>query len=170
MKKIIAIALALAMMLVLIPAGSVFAAKTDTVTITMTGGTLSIDVTPDDPYDFGEVVQDTSYTTTSVDAEYTLTNDGTVEADIDIHGANTTGGSPNWALAANPAGDTYALDFQRAAAGGWNSILTTDSNYMYDLASLGTDTFGLQLWTPTTISDTANQQSAVITFTASQSL
>jgi len=160
------------MMLVLIPAGSVFADKTATVTITMTGGNLSIS-TGEPTYPFGPVVQDETYITTSADAEFTVTNDGTVAADIDIHGANTTGGSPNWALVASGSlggADDYALDYQRAAAGGWNSILTTDSDYLDDLASLGTDTFGLRLHTPTTITDTTNALSAVITFTASQSL
>ncbi len=167
MKKIIAIALVLAMMLVLIPAGSVFADKTDTVTITMTGGNLSIDVTPDAAYDFGSVVQDASYITASATAEYTVNNDGTVQADIAISGED----SDTWALQANPGTpDIYALDFQRAAdLGVWHEITTVDATYMDDLNNGSADTFGLQLWTPVTIS-APGAETAIITFTASQSL
>ena len=170
MRKILA--LLLVVMLMLIPAGSALAATSDTVTVTMTGGTLSIS-TGSPTYAFGTVVQDASYITASADAQFTVTNDGTVEADIDIHGANTTGGTPNWTLVASGAlgaADDYALDFQRAPLLGWNSVLLTDTDYMDDLASLGTDTFGLRLWTPVTIGDTGTPLSAVITLTASHSL
>jgi hypothetical protein len=165
MKKIITIALVLAMMLVLIPAGSVFAAKEATVTITMTGGTLSIAAssTPS-PYDFGPVVQDETYASDLID--FTVTNDGTVQADIDIHGA----GSTSWTLVAatgNP--DEYALNFQRSLVAGWNPILTTDNDYMDDLNSGNSDDFGVQLLTPTTIT-IPQAETAVITLTASQSL
>jgi hypothetical protein len=169
MRKIIA--LLLAVMLVLIPAGSVLAATSDTVTITMTGGLLSITATSTpDPYDFGTVVQDATYA--SALTAFTVENDGTVEVDITIHGANTTCAGTPWTLQANPGADIYALDFSRDASPGWTEFTTADVDYMYDLPATGTDTddFGLQLWTPVTITDTTNLQTAVITLTASQSL
>jgi hypothetical protein len=172
-RTLIAVMLALA--LVLIPAGSAFAAKDDTVTITMTGGNLSIDVTPNTTYEFGMVVQDEFYSTMpSEDAQFTVTNDGTVQADIDIHGADTTitGAGTTWALQANPGTpDIYALDFQRHEdLGIWHEFTTADAPYMYDLDAAANDTFGLRLWTPVTITDTASEQTAIITLTASQSL
>jgi len=167
MKKILV--LLLAVVLMLIPAGSALAATSDTVTITMTGGLLSIDATSTpDPYAFGTVVQDTSYA--SALTVFTVDNDGTVEADIAIHGADTTSAGTIWALQANPGADIYALDFSRNSSPGWTEFTTSDVDYMYDLASAGTDDFGLQLWTPVTITDTTNLQTAVITLTASQSL
>jgi hypothetical protein len=163
------LALLLVVMLTLIPAGSALAATSDTVTITMTGGTLSITATSTpDPYDFGTVVQDASYTTALT--VFTVTNDGTVEADIAIHGDDTTSAGTPWQLQADPGADIYALDFSRNASPGWTEFTTTDVDYMYDLASSSSDDFGLQLWTPVTISDTTNLQTAVITLTASQSL
>ena len=167
MRKLLT--LLLVVLLMLIPAGSALAATSDTVTITMTGGTLSITATSTpDPYAFGTVVQDASYTTALT--VFTVTNDGTVEADIAIHGADTTCAGTAWALQADPGADIYALDFSRSAAPAWTEFTTTDVDYMYDLASLGSDDFGLQLWTPVTISDTTNLQTATITLTASHSL
>jgi hypothetical protein len=161
------LALLLVVMLALIPAGSALAATSDTVTITMTGGTLSIS-TGSPTYDFGTVVQNASYSTAT--DQFTLTNDGTVQADIDIHGADATGGSPSWQLQADPGADIYALDFSRDLSPSWTEFTTTDVDYIDDLDASSSDSFGLQLWTPVTITDTTNQQSAVITLTASHSL
>jgi len=165
-RTIIAILLALA--LAVIPAANAFAAKTADVTVTATGAKLSIAITAGSPHDFGTVLE--SDTVASALTQFTLTNNGTVAADIVIHGHNSTvgGGGTLWTLADAPGTDTYAMQFSRNSAPGWTVIKTTDVTYMSNLAALGTDQFGLQLSTPTSITDTTNQQTMLVTLTASK--
>jgi hypothetical protein len=174
MRKILA--LLLAVMLALIPAGSALAATSDTVTITMTGGTLSIS-TGSPTYGFGTVIQGQTYSTATT--QFTVTNNGTVTVDIDIYGADTTGGSPSWTLSdtATPGAEIYGLKFERDTSPGLVVIPNNDgtppdaTDYMDGLSSgagSNTDKFGLQLLTPTSITDITNLQQAVITLTATQ--
>lgn len=167
-RTLIAILLALA--LAVIPAANAFAAKTADVTVTATGGHLSIAITAGSPYGFGTVVESDNVATALT--QFTLTNDGTVTANIVIHGHNTTvgGGGTLWTLSDTgvPGVNTYGLFFSRNSAPGWTVIPTTDVPYMSNLLAAGTDQFGFQLSTPTTIADTTNQQTAITTLTASK--
>jgi len=127
---------------------------------------VSISVSPDK--DWGTVAEGQILSTLTTD--FTVTNDGDVTVNIDIHGADTTCAGTPWTLSdtATPGADVYGLKFSRDSSPGWTIIPTTDVDYMDGLLALGTDDFGLQLWTPTVISDTTNQQTGVITFTAVQ--
>jgi hypothetical protein len=128
---------------------------------------VSITVSPTG-YPFGVVLP--GQTKETATTQFTLTNNGNVTVNIDVHGANTTGGSPSWTLSntATPGPDIYGLKFKRNAAGDWTVIPTTDVDYMNGLLAGNTDKFGLQLLTPTSITDKTNQQTGVITFTAVQ--
>lgn len=139
---------------------------------------VSISVSPDK--DWGTVLE--GQTLSTLTADFTVTNDGDVTVNIDVYGADTTCAGTPWTLSdtATPGADVYGLQFIRDTAGvgepgyDWTVIpnnaapAPTSTDYMDGLASLGTDDFGLQLLTPTVISDTTNLQTGVITFTAVQ--
>jgi hypothetical protein len=156
MKKTI-LATLLALALVLIPAGSALAAPstTGTVSITMTGGSLAITV-----YDKGtsnpatwnpteRILNDTKYTTTSADQEFTLTNAGTVTVDTTIIGADMSG-PPAWTLSdtGDNTGSTYGLWYKKF--GGADTVIqrTTALTFVAPLAEAGLQDFGLSMLTP----------------------
>jgi hypothetical protein len=135
---------------------------------------ISISYSPS-PYPFGTVLENQTYPTATT--YFTVTNNGDVTVNIVVYGANTTGGSPCWVLSddASQGPNTYGLMFCRNANPGvWIVIPRYDeppnppdsADYMYGLVVGSSDQFGLQLWTPLTITDKTNEQTSVITFTA----
>jgi hypothetical protein len=163
----------LALALAVIPAANAFAAKTATVTVTATGGHLSIAISGgtdgNGAVPFGVVIESDNVSTAT--DNITLTNNGTVAADITIQGASSTGAGTNWTLADDgvPGGDIYGLEFSRNAAPAWTVIKRTAAvTYLNNLAAAGTDKFGLLLSTPTTITDTTNVRTMVVTLTAAR--
>jgi len=172
-RTIIAILLALA--LAVIPAANAFAAKTATVTVTATGGHLSIAISGgtdgNGAVPFGVVIESDNVSTAT--DNITLTNNGTVAADITIQGASSTGAGTNWTLADDgvPGGDIYGLEFSRDAAPAWTVIKRTAAvTYLNNLlvGAPNADKFGLLLSTPTTITDTTNVRTMVVTLTAAR--
>ncbi len=135
---------------------------------------ISISYSPD-PYPFGTVLENQTYSTVTTD--FTVSNDGDVTVDIVVHGANTTCAGTPWTLDDNAIQglDIYGLMFCRNLNPGvWvvipnNNASPPDSAvYMNGLGVGNSDQFGLQVLTPLTITDKTNQQTGVITFTASQ--
>ena len=154
--------------------GNVQSGKEDTVDWFVDTVELRIDYTPPAVFitisptdkDFGVVLPGKMIET--VTTYFTLTNKGTSTVNIDVHGADTTGGSPYWALSdtATPGTNIYGLKFKRNTVGDWTVIPPANVDYMDNLDPSATDQFGLMLLTPTVIDDTTNQQTGIITFTA----
>jgi hypothetical protein len=142
------------------------------VTITATGGKLSITITKGTPWEIGTVVQEETIETAVT--RFGVDNDGTVNADITIHGHDTTaaGGGTPWTLSEDgtAGSNIYGLNFSRQAAPGWTAIpKTTPAVYLSGFTpAAGVDEFGLQILTPTTITDTINLQTAIVTLSAAK--
>lgn len=145
----------------------------DTVTATVTIGTVSVTVTPTS-FGYGSIPY--SGTKESFDSDLASTNIsavvGTAITDLDIKGADTA----DWALntVANIGEDIYAHEFGTAAdettiPASYDVVALTatfDSNYLVeDAAGSSTTWFGLKIHTPS--SGVATEQSVAVTLQAS---
>jgi hypothetical protein len=148
--KILAIFLAISLILA-IPA-TALAGNTITITMT-TGEVVSVSVGPDS-WAIGTVAVNTAYET--AENNFTATNDGNVNEDFKIAGADTDGG---WLLSGSLTSDAthYALGYKTAAntwPTGYTAITASATAFgagNYAPNSVGTQSFGLGLLTPTTI-------------------
>jgi hypothetical protein len=162
MKKTLT-AILLALALVVIPVSSAFADTTAGVTVTATPSFISITNAPD-TYDFGVVIAG-STPNTGVPG-FTITNDSTINIDIDIQCNGWDGGANDWTYT-TPAGiDT---GFLNASNGGAYNIFVQNGvdTELFDAVTPPTDpTWGLELNTPTSFTF-GNQQTTTVTLTAS---
>jgi hypothetical protein len=161
-RTILAIMLALA--LVAIPVSTVLAATSQDVTITATPTFISITNAPAS-HDFGVVAA--SGTPNTGETNFTITNDSSVDIDIDIKCDGWDGGANDWTYATPAAPDTgflYASD----GAGGYD-IFVQDGidTELFDAVTPATDPqWGLELNAPTAF-NFGNQQQTIVTLTAS---
>ena len=149
-SKILAIFLAISLILA-VPA-TALAGNTITITMT-TGEVLGVSVSPDWTIG-GTVAAGISYETG--EANFTATNTGNVYEDFKIAGADTDGG---WLLSGSLTSDAthYALGYKTAAntwPTGYTAITASATAFgagNYAPNSVGTQSFGLGLLTPTII-------------------
>jgi len=168
-KTLIAILLALA--LVAIPVGSALAATTADVTVTATPGWVSITVAPT-TYPFGVISAGVNKDTTA-GAGFTITNNSTVNMDVDIEcdGWTDIASVPEgtaWTYNDTAGQDTGSLNFSTNDGGTWTFIPETPTTAAL-ASNVGTGvnpTFDLQLEAPTSFTHVDEQQS-IITLTAS---
>jgi len=148
----------------------------DTVTATVTIGTVEVTVDPTD-FDYGTIPFSTSEESFDVIDNAGVFNIkatvGTLETDLDIKGANSTGGT-GWTLAAAAGAGEYAHKFGIAANGTTKpasyAALTTnyeDNVLAANVVASDSVWFGLEIWTP--ISGETTQQSAAVTIRATWS-
>jgi hypothetical protein len=148
-NKIIAIFLAISLILA-VPTVALGAQITITMT---TEEVLGVSVDPTS-WGIGTVSAGTVYKTTA--GNFTATNDGNVNEDFKIAGADTTGAGTAWVLSetlSNSATD-YALGYTKTTdtwPGDYTAITKTETAFATAIAPSGTQTFGLGLLTPTTI-------------------
>ena len=119
-------------------------------------------------YAFGTLNENSSYPT-NLDY-FTVTNNSAYPVNITIGGSDMTGGA-TWILAddAAPGEDIYGLK-AGLAGGSYNVTVRKNSPYntlVSNLASLGTQQWGLEFLSPTSFSDGA-QKSGIVTLTATQ--
>jgi hypothetical protein len=165
-KTIIAVLLALA--LIVVPAASVFAADYADVTVTATPTYISItnNSATGNNYDFG-VIAASSHNNTST-GYFTVTNDSTVNINVNIvcDGWHTPP-TNHWTYA-SPAADTAEL---LASDGGGGYGVTVDDStpaLLHTTSNPGDDfTWELQLEAPTSFSY-GDQQTTTVTISASQ--
>jgi hypothetical protein len=129
---------------------------------------VSISVSPDK--NWGTVYPGQTYS--SATEEFTLTNTGDVPVNTFIQGEDATAaGAPDWQLSdtAQPGSDVYGLKFSFDLSS-W-AIIKKSTTVSFRPTALGvgaSDTFGLQLLTPTRISIPNKTYSAKIYITAVQ--
>ena len=176
MKRFI-ISVILAISLVVVPASGALALTSQNVTITATPSYLSISNDPA-TWVMGNVSESTVYWSNDVepvttvngttDCNYTVTNDGSVTANISITGNNFTGGTP-WTLAASTGSNQVILKAAidgAAVEAGFVTLLDGAENlaFVSSLAGSGTTKWLLKLETGT-FADTA-AKSGTVTLTA----
>lgn len=118
---------------------------------------------------FGILNESTSYSTGLT--YFMVTNNSTYPVNITISGIDMTGGV-TWTLSDNatPGADTYGLKAGLEGGGSYNVTVRKNSPYnilISNLASLGTQRWGLELLSPTSFSDNV-QKAGTITLTATQ--
>jgi hypothetical protein len=126
---------------------------------------VSIEVSPETK-NWGTVNPGQIYS--SATEEFTLTNTGNVAVNTSIQGEDATAsGAPNWVLSdtATPGSDIYGLKFSFNLSS-WVVIQKSTVSFKADLDVGASDTFGLQLLTPTYISTPNKTYSAKIYITA----
>ena len=148
------------------------AADNDSVTATVTAQNISISLSQSS-FAYGTIANNTASSTLSLfgGSGIVATNDGNVNEDFDINGANTT----DWTLAGTTGSDQYIHQFcndtdNDCASPPTNYTALTTSPAALDtgIASSGTCAFQLRLTTPNP-STVYTQQSASVTITASAS-
>jgi ABC-type proline/glycine betaine transport system substrate-binding protein len=166
MKKTL-IAILLAVALTVIPVSSALAATTADVTVTATPGWVSITVNPTS-HDFGVVLAGATPDTTATG--FTITNDSTVNMDVDIQCTSVwspTTGSNSWTYADTPDEDTGSLNFSTTGGAPWTFIPSaTTASLASDVGTAVDPTFDLQLEAPTSFTH-VDEQECTITLTAS---
>ncbi len=120
-------------------------------------------------YAFGTLNENSSYPT-NLDY-FTVTNNSAYPVNITIGGSDMIGGI-TWTLSddATPGVDIYSLRAGLEGDGSYTIIVKRNGPYntlVSNLASLGTQRWGLELLSPTSFSDGA-QKSGIVTLTATQ--
>lgn len=147
------------------------AATTGTVAATVTAVIYSVSLDNGDGIAFGNVAQNSTQDTTTagVDDSTTATNNGSVAEKLNIKAGNSTGGA-GWTLAGTAGSETYTMKSCVTtcdSSPSWSSV-GIDPSYVTLAASVsvsGTQTFDLQVGTPTSTTETA-QQSITVTVQA----
>lgn len=99
-------------------------------------------------------------TTGGVDDSQTATNDGNVTEDFNIKGHDTT----SWTLASSAGSDQYFHNFCISSCDSsptWSSTSTTYQTLVTGVSPSGTQTFDLQLGTPTSTTDFTQQNTDI---------
>jgi len=149
----------------------IFTNTTNGITIDAVAAEPEISNVPD-TYDFGTIPVNTTATTGL--AYFTVTNTGSVTADVTIQGTDATGGADTWTLSdtATPGENTYAL---KAGLDGNDYTIIVKKSAPYntlvsDLAPSATQKWGLKLWMPTSLDGYQNNElGATLTLVASAS-
>lgn len=133
------------------------AADTGTVTATVTVQNISVSVS-DGTVTYGTLATSaTEDTTTSgLDDSQTATNDGNVTEDFNIRGQN----SANWTLGATAGADTYVHSFCTSncdSSPTWTALTTSNQTLATGVAASGSQTFDLQIETPTSTTSYTEQ-------------
>lgn len=142
---------------------SVFAASTASVTATVTVQNISVTVS-DGTIAYGTLAVSATADTNPADTQ-TATNNGNITENLNIKGQN----SANWTLGAAAAADTYIHRFCIATCGtpptNYTALTTSYQTLATSVAASGTQTFDLEISTPTS-STNFTQQSVDVTVQA----
>jgi hypothetical protein len=139
------------------------AASTATVTATVTLENLSVSVS-DGTISYGTMSTNTSKSTIASDLNdvQTATNDGNIVTDLNIRGQNSTA----WTLAASSGTNQYVHRFCTSSCGSpptsFTALTTNYQTLSDDLGASSTQTFHLQITTPTSTSSFTQQSVDVI--------
>lgn len=143
--------------------GVVKAATTASVTATVTVQNVSVTVA-DGTAAYGTLAVNTSADTNPLDTQ-TATNNGNVAENLNIRGQN----SANWTLGAAAGADTYVHRFCTATCTtpptNYTALTTSYQTLATGVAASGTQTFELEITTPTS-STNFTQQSVDVTVQA----
>jgi hypothetical protein len=162
-KTLIAILMALA--LVLIPVGTAFADTTQDVVVTATPTFVSI-TNDHATFDFGVVAASSTPNTT--EDYFTVTNDSTVNIDVDIVCDGWSGGATPWIYGASGP-DTALLNASDGDGAYDVEVDDATPTLLHTTAGAGDDfTWELQLEAPSSFSD-GDEQTTTVTISASAS-
>ncbi len=139
------------------------AASEGTVAATVTVQNISVSVT-DGTVAYGTLGTSASADTNPADTQ-TATNNGNITENFNIRGQN----SANWTLGATAGADTYVHKFCKLTCGtpptNYTALTTSNQTLATSVATSGTQTFDLEISTPTT-STNYTQQSVDVTVQA----
>jgi hypothetical protein len=148
-----------------------------TITVTVTG-TVGITISPT-TYDYGLMNLGENKTTYSNGHTFTVQNTGDAAEDFSIKGSDASDWHGHtWTLGSSPGSDTYQhqyTDFatsQSAAPGNYNNLTTSATAASGESKSVpigGYRYFSLNLWTPTSSTETEYQYSFPVTVSAAWS-
>jgi len=145
---------ALALVLNAFFAQSLLASGTATVSATVTAQNISVSVT-DGTVAYGTLNLSSSQDTLGAHLNdlQTATNDGNVAEDFNIESSNATGGTA-WTISGAAIGaDTYMHKFSTNSGSVWTAMTTGYTALASNIAAAGTQTFDLQLLTPSSSTD-----------------
>jgi hypothetical protein len=137
-------------------------AETASVAATVTVQNISVTVS-DGTVAYGTLPVNTTKSTLvgELNDLQTATNNGNVTENFNIKGQN----SANWTLAASAGADQYVHKFSKDSGVSWTALTTSYATLATGIAALGTQTFDLQITTPTS-STNYTQQSVDVTVQA----
>jgi len=147
-------------------------AATDSVTATVTAQNVAVSLSQSS-FDYGTIDNNTASSTLLLwgGAGIVATNDGNVNEDFDINGADTA----SWTLAGSVAENNYMHQFCNdtdddcaSPPTNYTALTTSPATLKNTIAASGTCAFQLRLTTPNP-STVYTQQSASVTITASAS-
>lgn len=149
-------------------AKSALAASTAPVTAKVTAENISVSLDKSD-VNFGTVAASSTKDTTTagVNDSITATNNGNVLEDFNIQAANSTSTGAGWTLAGTAGPETYTLKYCTVTCDtspSWTSVGISPSYQKFAdsvAATSGTQTFDMQVGTPTTTSDFYEQSISV---------
>ncbi|HEY41509.1 MAG TPA: hypothetical protein G4O18_06580 [Dehalococcoidia bacterium] len=120
------------------------AANDATITITMSGPTVAIDIEVEPAEWSIESVQlNSSYT-----KDFTLVNHSSVRVDTTIAGTDAEGSGHRWRLRGFPSNNAYEIEYDIEGPGGDGNITTTPTDFVQDLAQDQSKNFSLTVKTP----------------------
>ena len=116
-----------------------------TITITMSGPAVAIDieVTPAE-WQIEAVELNSSYL-----KDFTLVNRGSVRVDTTIMGTNAEGAGYRWRLGTYPGYNQYEIEYDIEGAGGMGNVTTTLTDFVQNLNRNQSERFSLTVKTPT---------------------
>lgn len=141
-KGLLPVALA-ALLAVVIPV--VAQAKNDaTITITMSGPAVAIDIEVEP----AEWVIESVQLNSSYAKDFTLVNRGSVKVDTTIAGTDAEGSGYRWRLRTFPGNNSYEIEYDIEGFGGTGNVTTTPTDFMQDLEEGQSKSFSLTVKTP----------------------
>lgn len=116
-----------------------------TITITMSGPAVAIDieVTPEE-WQIEAVDLNSSYL-----KDFTLVNRGSVRVDTTIMGTDAEGAGYRWRLGTSPGNNRYEIEYDIGGAGGTGNVTTTPTDFVQNLNKNQSKRFSLTVKTPT---------------------
>ncbi|UCB42399.1 MAG: hypothetical protein JSV77_08015 [Dehalococcoidales bacterium] len=116
-----------------------------TITITMSGPSVAIDieVTPAE-WQIEAVELNSSYL-----KDFTLVNRGSVRVDTTIMGTNAEGNGYRWWLSTFPGNNMYEIEYDIEGFGGMGNVTTIPTEFVQDLYKNQSQHFSLTVKTPT---------------------
>jgi len=149
MKARVIASMLLVAIIVALNIGMVYAATDATITITMSGPAVIIDIVAISAapatWEIKPVNLNTSYS-----KAFTLTNNGNVRVDTTIVGTDASGSGYQWVLADYADNNQYAIEYTAEGKVGTFNVVTTPVDFIEDLDEGQSTNFLLILKTPTT--------------------
>ena len=123
---------------------TVQAANNATITITMSGPTVAIDIEVEPAeWAIDSVQLNSSYT-----KDFTLVNHSSVRVDTTIAGTDAEGSGYRWRLRGFPGNNAYEIEYDIEGFGGDGNVTTTPTDFVQDLEEGQSKDFSLTVKTP----------------------